>query len=68
MAERSIYPIRYFHFTCQGCQAQWSLYVDPPVTNAEEFKAYMAAGKMGPCPNNCGSKLCNVMFRVKGDD
>lgn len=64
MAE-SIYPIRYLHFACNGCKAEWTLHVDPPIRGIEDFKRFMDEGRMGPCPRNCGSRTCNVKFRLR---
>lgn len=66
MPEPSIYPIEYLHFECAGCKTEWTLYVAPPIRNIDDFKAYMDAGKMGPCPKACGALTCSVRFRLKG--
>lgn len=51
-------------FQCESCGVTWNVHLDKILTNAQEIKAFLDSGAMGPCPRDCGGKTCSASFKL----
>lgn len=53
-------------FKCNGCGAKWSAEVNDHLS-AEQLSQWLKdPEKMKSCPSQCGSRTCDVAFKLHG--